>query len=235
MPTRKDFKRLVRRRMEKTGESYTSARAHLLRPSSPSGRSATAARRDLAALAGIGDPAVRAATGRDWSQWTRLLDALGAHEWPHERIAAHLAGEFGLRPWWSQTTTVGYERIRGLRAIGQRRSGAWEVTKTRTFASRPDKVFGALRVARTRKRWLPAARPTVRAATPSRSVRLRWDDGTRVEVTLVAKTGGKTTVQVQHRGLPNRAAVDRLKRYWAERLDALAALLGTGAIRRPRV
>lgn len=30
MSTNKDFKRLVRRRMHKTGESYTSARAQLL-------------------------------------------------------------------------------------------------------------------------------------------------------------------------------------------------------------
>ncbi len=30
MPRDKDFKRLVRKRMRKTGESYSSARAHLL-------------------------------------------------------------------------------------------------------------------------------------------------------------------------------------------------------------
>jgi hypothetical protein len=31
MPTQKDFKRLVRARMAKTGEAYTAARAQLLR------------------------------------------------------------------------------------------------------------------------------------------------------------------------------------------------------------
>ena len=31
MPTDKDFKRLVRTRMRKTGEAYTTARAHLLK------------------------------------------------------------------------------------------------------------------------------------------------------------------------------------------------------------
>ena len=31
MPTDKDFKRLVRGRMQKTGESYTAARANLIR------------------------------------------------------------------------------------------------------------------------------------------------------------------------------------------------------------
>ena len=37
MPTDKDFKRLVRARMGKTGESYTTARSHL-RPDSDPGR-----------------------------------------------------------------------------------------------------------------------------------------------------------------------------------------------------
>jgi len=36
MPTNKDFKRLVRARMQKTGEAYTAARAQLLsRPPAP--------------------------------------------------------------------------------------------------------------------------------------------------------------------------------------------------------
>jgi len=35
MPTDKDFKRLVRGRMQKTGESYTAARAQLRKPKRP--------------------------------------------------------------------------------------------------------------------------------------------------------------------------------------------------------
>jgi hypothetical protein len=60
MPTDKDFKRLVRARMTRTGESYTTARAHL-RPTHPAaihGRhpDTTALTRLLAAL-GVTDPA----------------------------------------------------------------------------------------------------------------------------------------------------------------------------------
>ena len=36
--------------------------------------------------------------------------------------------------WWAQTVTVGYERIKGLRAVGQRRDGTFEANKSRTFA-----------------------------------------------------------------------------------------------------
>jgi Domain of unknown function (DUF4872)/Butirosin biosynthesis protein H, N-terminal len=71
MPTDKDFKRLVRARMGKTGESYTAARAHL-RPHPDPGRSGplqgrhpdTAALARLLAALGVADPA----TGRPLSE-----------------------------------------------------------------------------------------------------------------------------------------------------------------------
>ena len=73
MPTDKDFKRLVRARMGKTGESYTTARAHL-RPGQPGdpgqpgplqGRHPdTAALARLLAALGVGDQA----TGRPLSE-----------------------------------------------------------------------------------------------------------------------------------------------------------------------
>ena len=37
MPTQKDFKRVVRSRMEKTGESYTAARLQVLKKKEPAG------------------------------------------------------------------------------------------------------------------------------------------------------------------------------------------------------
>jgi Domain of unknown function (DUF4872)/Butirosin biosynthesis protein H, N-terminal len=64
MPTDKDFKRLVRARMGKTGESYTTARSHLRpdggpgRPGSLQGRHPdTAALTRLLAALGVADPA----------------------------------------------------------------------------------------------------------------------------------------------------------------------------------
>jgi hypothetical protein len=71
MPTDKDFKRLVRARMGKTGESYTAARVHL-RPHPDPGQSGplqgrhpdTAALARLLAALGVADPA----TGRPLSE-----------------------------------------------------------------------------------------------------------------------------------------------------------------------
>ena len=55
MPINKDFKRLVRRRMGKTGESYTAARAQVLQ----SGSSAKPASSTTTAASGKKRPAAR--------------------------------------------------------------------------------------------------------------------------------------------------------------------------------
>jgi hypothetical protein len=49
------------------------------------------------------------------------LDYLGAKEMSHREIAALVSKKYKIDGWWSQTVTVGYERINGLRARGQRR------------------------------------------------------------------------------------------------------------------
>lgn len=124
MPKQKDLKRLARTRMDKTGESYTAARARLLakkdrRAAPPAADPAT-----YPTLAGMSDATIEKRTGRDWRGWVETLDAAGAAAWPHGEIAAHVHEKLGIPGWWSQTVAVGYERIKGLREIGQRRGGA---------------------------------------------------------------------------------------------------------------
>jgi hypothetical protein len=224
MPTQKDLKRLVRRRMRKTGESYTAARAQLTKtPSSPQRLRST--QLDHAKLAGMSDAAVKTATGATWKRWVDALDDVGAHEWPHRKIAEYVQQKFEVQDWWAQTVTVGYERIRGLREIGQRRGGSYEATKSRTFSVPVAKLFEAFAVARSRARWLPGIQLSVRKATPSKSVRITWEDGSSVEVWLTAKGEGKSSAQVQHRKLPSKESATRIKAFWTERLDSLGKLL----------
>jgi hypothetical protein len=228
MPSNKDLKRLVRARMRKTGESYTAARAVVVareRPGSREPKSA-APRRDWPALAGTSDAAVRAKTGRTWAGWVEALDAAGAHAWSHRDIARHLGAEHGVGPWWCQAVTVGYERIRGLRDVGQRPGGAYEANKSRTFAVGVSTLYGMFRDARRRKRWLPEGLKRVRTATADRSMRLDWDDGTQVNLFFTAKGAAKSAVAVQHAKLSAKADVERRKAFWSERLDALRDALG---------
>jgi hypothetical protein len=198
MPTNKDFKRLVRARMEKTGEAYTAARANLLkRHATPSISApvalvdapppAKAAKPDYARLAGMSDAAIKKATGCDWDKWVFCLDYVGAQDWSHRAIADHVHTAYKVKDWWTQMVTVGYERIKGLRAIGQRRDGGFEANKSRTLNASAAAVFRAFAHARVRKHWLPGVNVTVKKATANRSVRMMWNDATPVEVWIVPK------------------------------------------------
>lgn len=216
MPRQKDLKRVVRARMEKTGESYTAARLQVTRktPRLP----------DYEALSGMKNAAVKEKTGRDWSEWVALLDRGGWSEKPHRDIAKHVHS-LGVPGWWSQSVTVGYERIKGRRAIGQRADGKYEASKSRTFAVPLATLYEAFANARRRKRWM-AATPAVKSASPGKRMRLDMGDGTSVEVYFMAKGAAKSSVAVAHSKLTDRAAVEARKAWWSERLDALAELLG---------
>ena len=229
MPTNKDFKRLVRSRMRKTGEAYTTARGHLLRARSQSSTPVAQARPTPAPsyekLAGIKDATIEARTGCNWEGWVWVLDQAGAREWSHRAIAEHVRTRYKTPMWWTQAVAVGYERIKGLRAVGQRRSGEYEAGKSRTFAAPVGRVYRAFRDARTRQRWLGGVALTVRTAVPNKSMRITWPDGTSVEWYFVPKGARKCQVAVQHGKLADREAVDRLKAYWAERLGVLDRML----------
>lgn len=235
MPKQKDLKRLVRARMQKTGESYTAARAQLLAKKQVSAGPPTPAaiapvrqpKPDYAALAGVADATIQARTGCTWERWVGALDYRKAAARPHREIAQLVRDEFGIGDWWAQAVAVGYERIKGLREIGQRRSGSYEVNRSKTLPVPVATLYAAFAEARRRKRWLPGVELTVRKATPARSMRITWSDATSVEAWFVAKGAGKSTVQVQHTKLASKADAAAIRIFWGERLAALAELLTT--------
>ena len=222
MTVHKDFKRLVRTRMQKTGESYTAARAHFLKQKTVAVSPPTI---EYAKLAGRSDATIKQNTGCTWERWVRALDHAKAHTWSHRDIARYVHEKYQVDGWWAQSVTVGYERIKGLRAIGQRRSGAFEASKSRTFPVPLARLYRAFRDARTRARWLPGVKLTVRSATPEKYLRITWPDETSVAVGFLSKGAGKSQVAIQHEKLPDQAAATRSKRYWAERLDFLGQVL----------
>ena len=202
MTRQKDLKRVIRARMQKTGESYTAARLHIVKP-------------DYATLAGMSDAAIKRGTGCNWEKWVRTLDHRGARNMRHGEIA-RLAHEYGASDWWAQSVAVGYERIKGLRARGQMRSGTWTATKSRTFAVPVTTLFEAFR------KSLPAE-VRVRTARAPKTMRVTWEDGSIIAIGFTDK-GAKSAVALEHSGLKSKDDVDRVKRMWSERLDHLAAL-----------
>ena len=247
MPRNKDLKRLVRTRMQKTGEAYTTARSQIVKkpraaksardaisdapPSSsaksaaPDAPAAVVAPTEYAKIAGMSDEVVKEKTGCTWERWVYALDRHHASELSHREIAALVNEKYKVGPWWGQMVTVGYERIKGLRERGQRRSGTYEAGKSRTYNVPVTTLFEAWADARTRKRWMNGAKVKVRTATAPKSMRLGWDDGTVVVVGFTAKGASKSSVAVTHEKLPDKESANRLKQYWAEQLDSLGEVL----------
>jgi hypothetical protein len=230
MPAQKDLKRIIRTRMQKTGESYTAARLHVVKPSpstknNPDIASAVnaPAPADFEALAGMSDESVKKATGCDWARWVRELDRHGASAMSHGDIVRLVSNSWNTGSWWSQMVTVGYERIRGLRQKGQSREGSFRVTTSKTITAPASEIFQAWRNARARAKWLPGVKLTVRTAIAARSLRMRWEDDTPVAVAIYPLALGKYRVSVEHQKLASREDVDRLKAFWKQALAALAA------------
>ena len=220
MTRQKSFKRLVRSRMEKTGESYTAARATLL--------AAEESRATGGPALTMSDEAIRRRTGRGWEEWFDLLDEWGAVERPHPEIARWLREEQGVDGWGAQSVTVSYERARGLRAVGERPEG-FSITASRTVAVPVDRLFDAFVHESLRERWLPDGELRERTATKPKSARFDWRDGeTRVIVGFTAKGEAKSTMALEHERLADAEEAERMKAYWRDRVAALKQVLERG-------
>jgi hypothetical protein len=220
MTEHKSFKRLVRARMAKTGESYTAARAMLLRaeaatPGTDGLRLATS------------DEKIRQRTGHGWEEWFAMLDEWGAADRSHREIARWVAERQGVVPlaWNAQAVAGSYELARGLRVVGQKEDG-FAITASKTVAVPIDRLYDAVVDGPQRDRWLPGAQLAERTATRPKSARFDWvPDQTRVNVTFLAKGEAKSTVALEHRRLADASQAERMKAYWRERLAALKGQL----------
>jgi hypothetical protein len=213
MTRQRSFKRLVRTRMDKTGESYTAARKVLL--------AADESKASEGPALTMSDDAIRRRTGRGWEEWFDLLDAWGADDRTHTEIARWVAKEHSTSGWDAQSITVSYERASGRRAVGQHADG-FSVTVSKTVAVPVDRLFGAFIDASVRARWLPDGELRERTTQEPRSARFDWGDGeTRVNVGFVAKDEGKSTVALEHERLSDAGEAERMKTYWRARVAAL--------------
>jgi hypothetical protein len=222
MTRQRSFKRLVRTRMEKTGESYTAARASLMTADEPEAI-------DRTALA-TSDEAIRRRTGRGWEEWFDLLDDWGAPERSHRDNARWVAEQQGIHPlaWNAQAVVSSYERARGLRAVGEHADG-FTITASKTVAVPVDRLYEAFVDESLREQWLPDGELRERTVIRPKSARFDWGDGeTRVSVTFLAKGEAKSTAALQHERLADADEADRMKAFWRDRVATLKEVVERG-------
>lgn len=215
MTKHRSFKRLVRARMDKTGESYTAARAMLLAAVEPK----TTTQHRLA----TSDEEIRRRTGRGWEEWFDLLDEWGAPERAHRDTARWVAEQQGIHPlaWNAQAVVGSYELVRGLREVGEHADG-FAISASKTVAVPVERLYDAFVDASLRERWLPDGQLRERTATKPKTARFDWGDGTsRVLVTFAAKGEAKSSAAIQHRRLADSHEAAQMKDYWRARVAAL--------------
>ena len=172
----------------------------------------------------ISDTALKVRTGRDWAQWCKELDAAGAADMSHGDIAKLVETGHRAGGWYSQTITVGYERLRGLREVNQKLDGTLQASASKTLPVAVATAVSFYIDPRKRSRWLKQ-RIMLRKTTSPNSVRIAWPDGTAVEVWIVAKGKEKCSVAVEHSGLPDVKSKDFRKQFWKSALERLSAAL----------
>lgn len=222
MTTQKLFKRRVRERMCKTGESYTAARRHVAigRDRSETVRTRLASAKELAS-----DEKLSEATGRNWEGWLALIDRWGGRDRKHGETVDFLMAEHAVPGWWAQTITTGYERARGMRLKHQQPTG-FTIYASRTVGVPIDVLFDAFVDARTRRRWLSDGSMTHRTSQQGKVARFNWDDGaTRVLITFEGKGPAKATAYVAHERLADPEVAEVAKSAWKKRLAALKSFL----------
>ena len=203
MTRQRSFKRLVRSRMEKTGESYTTARAVLLRAMTPAEDGGTA-------WFATSDDRIRERTGRGWEEWFDLLDEWGAHEMQHRDIARKVAAELGIDPlaWNAQAITKSYERTRqgqARRRAGRRVHRERVPHHGRACGSGVRGVHGRHGTVRVAP-GCPAS--STRTATAPKSAHFDWaDDGSRVTPTSTRRTTGRRRSPFSTPGSRTRASL----------------------------
>ena len=227
MTSQKSFKRLVRTRAQKTGESYTAARAMLLaaRDEEPAGG-------DAKPPLATSDEKIRARTGRGWEEWFDLLDDWGAASRPRREVSRWVAEQLGIHPlaWNAQAVTGSYERARGLRAAGEHADG-FRATASKTVAVPVARLYDAFVRESLRETWLADAPLRERTATAPKSARFDWGDGPgRVHVVFAAKGDAKSTAFVSHARLADADEAERTKAFWRARLAALKDQLEAATI-----
>jgi hypothetical protein len=172
------LKKVIRARIAKTGERYTTARRQVLKqlPDQASlktrlydqtGQASLKSRLndDTAApratttttKGGMSDATSIKKTGHDLAHWFAVLDTFDAVGKGHTAAARHLSETHGVDGWYAQGITVAFERARGVRAVNQRCDGVYEVSVSKVIAASNAEIIKAFTDPKARKHWLNGA------------------------------------------------------------------------------
>ena len=195
------------------------------------------------------DGSVQAKTGRAREEWFEVLDAFGVAQRGHRDAAAHLRDDHGVSPWWAQAITVEYERIRGLRAHGERPDG-FALSVQRALAVTADRAWEAWTERDEVTKWFAprhtqefrvggrfhnsgGGRGEFRKIVFGRLLRFTWEGPRRawrgiVEVEVAARGEDRCTVKLTHVRMASAEDREEMRLVWSRALDSFKSWVETG-------
>lgn len=194
----------------------------------------------------ISDDAVRKATGKRWDEWFALLDSEGAEALPHKQIVRMLHDKGHIASgWWRQTVTVGYERARGKRVLGETEAAGFEIGVQKTLPLSPEQAWDLITGPAGLALWLGSVpslcwekrasyatqegtRGEIRSFAPGKLVRLTWQPPhfalpSVLQIYLIP-SGNKTSVRFHQEKLADAATREEMRTHWRSVLEKLAEL-----------
>lgn len=175
-----------------------------------------------------GDIALRAATGKGWSEWLSLLDASGAaaQSLDHQRIGDLVMQSLPESAgWWGQMISVGYERARGLREKHETCAGDFQASLSKTFPVPLFAAFAAWADKGLRQHWLDAPNLDFTKLNAGKNIRARWPDGSLLDIRFNASGPDKCQIVVDTMKLADAEAVQEAKAFWQAQFERLQAYL----------
>ncbi len=172
----------------------------------------------------MSDAAVKERTGKAWADWFQN---------PRQGRRQAMAAQGNLRlackgvgSWWCQMVAVAYERARGIREKYQECDGEFSASGSRTLTVPLSKAYEARVNEKLRRGWLGAAELEIITATPSKSIRGKWDGGnSRLSVNFYGKGAAKCQVAVDHMKLSGSKECAKMKAFWCDALNRLQSRL----------
>jgi len=195
----------------------------------------------------MADADAKAATGKAWKDWYRLLDEAGGPGEGRRAITEHLMKQHGLEAWWAQTIAVEYERAKAVHERDGRPKG-YSICVTKTIYTTAERVFDAFGNPTVMRAWFGDAEIDFReggaftdadgnrgkytkVARP-KTLRFVWqDDDPAAESTVELKlmpNGKKVGLVLNHERIQSRAHADGLRAAWIAAIEKLKQTLESG-------
>lgn len=198
----------------------------------------------------VSNASVLKGSGRGWHEWIEILEKVGARAWTHQETTAWLKKKYGLRPWWQQGVTHGFEVHIGRRIDGVGANGIRSLTATKTMPVSAPKLWKFLTSPAGLALWLKPLSPVrirvgakfettdgffgeIRTLRAGEKIRCSWRDSAEpqakasyFEVYVIPRPVPRSTLIISHGSLREARAQTELRARWKQAAAAIRLSFG---------